>query len=479
MSKPLCALRVDDLALEAWQINSSDPVRSATFAAGDHATFGQWLTRQPRRMRYRLLVDLADEGLQIETLPRARGADRRALIARRFASHFPSSPITWMRALGPQADNARLERLVMYGMTRTTALEPWLDTIRHSGVQIEAICSATVLLGHFVSRALHLDTPALLATRHCDGTRLTLIGEGYAQFSRTVPGVTPDSDSWQHEVERTRTYLAGQQTDAGAPLRTIVIADAQDGDRPNSADRGLEFAAAASLLSRRDIRRPASKHAPSIESALVQWLARAPAPLRCRSAACPTAPGPTPRRLAALGGAAALVALGLSLAMTRWAEAGRLDRAATTLEERTTAQRRELAELRTRHAALAAPPETLLELIARIDREQAAHTPTLPVFALVAEALEATPGVEIDHLAWQRVRSAPAAAAIAVDVHLRVPSEQAHDALARLTDQLSSQGAQVLDSETDVAPAPRDLDGVDAASVAARIRLQLDGSARQ
>lgn len=481
MSKPLCILRVNDVALESWQTDNPEPIRHALFAAGDHVAFGQWLARQPKRMRYRLLVDLADEGIQLETLPRARGADRRALIARRFASHFPSSPITWMRALGPQTDNQRFERLVMHGLTRPTALEPWLDVIRRSGIRLEAICSATVLLGHFVLRALHLDSPVLLATHHLDGTRLTLIGDGCAKFSRTVPGVTPDSDGWLREVERTRAYLATQHGSTGEPLRTIALVDARDRDRPTSAEHGIEFAAVATLLSHRDVRQPASAstHIPSIESALLQWLVLAPTRLHCRAGACPTAPGPSSRRLAALGGATALLALGLILTAARWTEAGRLDQAASALEQRSAEQRRELAELRTRHASLATPPEALLELIARIDREQTAHTQPLSIFALAAEALDAMPGAEIDHLAWQRMRSAPAAEAIGVDVRLRIPAGHAQEALAQLTEHLSAQGAQVLDSETDVASAPRSPDDVDAASVRARIRFQFDSSARR
>lgn len=482
MSKPFCALWVNDHALEAWQMDTPGPVRAAAFAAGDHAAFGHWLARQPKGVRYRLLVDLADEGLQLETLPRARGADRRALIVRRFATHFPSSPITWMHGLGTQADGGRFERLVMHGLTRATALEAWLGAIRRSGARLEAICSATLLLGHFLPRALHLDTPVLLITQHRGGARLTKIADGCAQFSRLLPGIEPFSDSWRHEIERTRTYLATQHTEAGAPSRTIALVDAPERDRPQALSDGIEFVAATALLAPADPRPPASDTLPcaGIETALLRCLARAPARLNCRTRACPTTPRPSPRRLAALGCSAALAAAGLALAATRFAEAGTLDQAATALEAQSAAQRQETAALHARHGALTVPPELVLEMLARLEREQAAHTPTRPVFETVAAALEASPGVELDQLSWQRLRSTSASAPIAVELRLRLPSAPAatDDALDRLTDQLAGLGAQAVDSETGIRPASRGRDDIDGL-VIARVRFQLDGSARR
>jgi len=490
MSKPFYALRVDDHALEAWQMDTPVPIRAAVFAAGDHAAFGHWLARQSKGVRYRLLVDLADEALQLETLPRARGADRRALIVRRFATHFPSSPITWMHGLGTQADGGRFERLVMHGLTRATALEPWLDAIRRSGAQLEAICSATLLLGHFLPRTLNLETPVLLATRHRGGARLTKIADGCAQFSRLLPGIEPFSDSWRHEVERTRAYLATQHSDAGAPPRTIALVDDPEHDCPQAPADGIEFVAATALLAPAAPRLHASATASAtacanlagagIETVLLRCLARAPARLNCRTRACPTTPRPSLRRLAALGCSAALAAAGLALAATRFAEAGTLDQAATALEAQSAAQRRETAALHARHGALAAPPEVVLDVLARLEREQAAHAPTRPVFETVAAALDASPGVELDQLSWQRLRSTSASAPIAVELRLHLPPAPAatEDALDRLTDQLAGLGAQAVDSETGIRPTSRGHDGIDD-PVTARVRFQLDGSARQ
>ena len=119
-------------------------------------------------------------------------------------------------------------------------------------------------------------------------------------------------------------------------------------------------------------------------------------------------------------------------------------------------------------------------MLARLEREQAAHTPTRPVFETVASALETSPGVELDQLSWQRLRSTSASEPIAVELRLRLPSAPAatDDALDRLTDQLAGLGAQTIDSETGIRPASRGRDDIDGL-VIARVRFQLDGSARR
>ncbi|MDE2615212.1 MAG: hypothetical protein KGL78_17390, partial [Burkholderiales bacterium] len=88
MSTSPYLLRVDEHGLLACHIDKRGNALAPAcrFAAGDVTGFAAWLARQPGGCRCRLVFDLAGEQIEVESLPRARGADRRALLARRLAA---------------------------------------------------------------------------------------------------------------------------------------------------------------------------------------------------------------------------------------------------------------------------------------------------------------------------------------------------------------------------------------------------------
>lgn len=484
MTKSLCALRVDDLGLEAWQIAGRNCDRLASFAADDSDAFAHWLGRQPRDQRYRLLVDLADEGMQVDTLPRTRGADRRALIARRFAAHFAGSPITWLHSLGGSTDAPHLERVALHGLARPTALEPWLAVLQRTRVRLDAVCSAALLLGHFAPRALHRRGRLLFVSFGRTGMRLNSTDDDAPHFTRLVPGVSPATGDWLHELGRTRSYLATQHGGAHiGPIHTIVLTSASDAAmngmtaRPgaDSPDHDLEIVAAATMM-------PAGGPPPgsgvdAIDAALLQWLARAPRNLHCRTQlAMRTAEPARPNRIA-YGAAAAAFAGGLVIAALRWADAAALDQESAMLEDRTAALRRELAQLDASRPPLPATPAALLAALEQLDHERASRAGARPVFEIVAAALDATAGVELDHLSWQRTRGTGVSTPIAVELRLRLDDAHerpsVHARLDHLSAQLELKGARALERD-DARHAARPPFAEGDAASAARVRLRFE-----
>ena len=135
LHRPLL-LAIDALGLEAWQMHGGTLVRLAGFAPGEASALHTWLAGRAQRAPCRIVVNLADEAYEVEDLPHVRGADRKALIARRTAAWFAHPEFARAGSLGPAPDGRKgYERILFAGLERADELRPWLDAVRTSGTR--------------------------------------------------------------------------------------------------------------------------------------------------------------------------------------------------------------------------------------------------------------------------------------------------------------------------------------------------------
>ncbi len=235
LSKPLL-LTIDALGLQAWQMHDCELTLLASFAPGEATAVRAWLSARRRRESCRILVNLADEAYEIEDLPRVRGADRRALLARRTAAWFPHPEFARACALGPAPDGRKgFERVLFAGLERGDELRPWLEAIRAGGARITRLIPAASLVPLVLAATGQAATsagPQLVAGFGRAGLRISLVADGHTQFSRLVGhGTLADathSGAWLEEVERTRDYLLAQHRlpdERSVPIRMLETPD--------------------------------------------------------------------------------------------------------------------------------------------------------------------------------------------------------------------------------------------------------------
>lgn len=255
MTRSPLLLRLDAHGLDAWQMHDRSLARVARFGAGEHAALATWLSAWPRAARCRVLVDLADEAFEIEDLPRVRGADRRALIARRLGSWFARSEFALATALGDAAQKAgrRFERFLFSGLNRPALVEPWLQAVTGAGHRVDRVVSAAHLLAHVVAPCVtrhaalgqagpSRSTFVLGASR--SGLRISLLAGRSLLFSRLVEGAYPPAEAegaalqgWQHELARTRDYLRAQRRiEADETPGVLLLATATAPTRQDDRD---------------------------------------------------------------------------------------------------------------------------------------------------------------------------------------------------------------------------------------------------
>lgn len=320
-------LAIDALGLEAWQMHGEALIRVAGFDPGEATALQTWLAGRTRRPPCRILVNLADEAYEAEDLPCVRGADRKALIARRTAAWFAHPEFARAWSLGPAPEGRKgFERLLFAGLERADELRPWVDAVRASGTRITRLIPAANLIPAVLAAIPGSPNatagPQLVAGFGRGGLRITLIADGRVHFSRLVGRCTladaAQSPAWLQEIERTRDYLLAQhrlQADAPVPVRVLEVVDAVHLAPEAVAGAAGGASAALSFLpsSFRAVMAPddgAQPACPAFDKLLVRALLRAPDDLGWQPAIMRSGTLPLSPRMLALAGVVASAVLG-------------------------------------------------------------------------------------------------------------------------------------------------------------------------
>ena len=387
----LVLLRIDALGLEAFQGGEHPPAGLASFAAGERSAFIDWLRSQPRKARYRLLVDLADESHETETLPRTRGADRRALTGRRLAAWYPQA--CYARADTLHIDRkANTELILFSGLARPAGVDVWTSALRDAGCGCERLVPASELIAHALRGATRL-----IVSHSRAGMRLTLVDGHIARLSRLVESSSdgPDRAGWQHEIERTLHYANSLQLQTGEhPAGSLQIAVLSAGPT-----RGAEAKLQALDLSRHDFHETGMAFTDSSEL-LLNWLARAPRKLGWPGLSPDAHPISRHARSLALGTGLLLSAGGTGMAGMHWLAAEEAHEHHAALQRETARLQHDLTELAAIHAGLDAPPAQIIDTVKQVAQEQSSAILPLAVLRPIADILDQTPGLTLKTLDW-------------------------------------------------------------------------------
>ncbi len=228
-------LFLDTHHLTAYRVAGGTVDAEGEFAADPAGidAFGEYLV-QHRDSVFMLLADVAEEGFQLEEIPRCSGRDRAALIKRKLAQFFYGTPLALASSQGRQKTGRRDERLLLMALTRPQHFEPWLATLDAAQVALAGIYS----LPQTLVRLLSKDMPQrlLLITLTRGGLRQTFFADGQLRFSRlsTLARSTATesansvansaANTAAQEAGKMHQYLLGQRLiERGQPLATRVL----------------------------------------------------------------------------------------------------------------------------------------------------------------------------------------------------------------------------------------------------------------
>ena len=193
-----------------------------------HQQFAAYLAKHSGSI-FALLANVSEEGFQIETIPFLQGADRKAIINRKFGQLFFNATLTASLSLGHEKSRRKDERIMLAAFTNNDFFEPWLKTLNEAGVALSGLYSLP-LLGPSLFKKLHItEERCLLLTVQDQSIRQSYFEKGELHFSRLSPlqnsSIGGIAQALSTEAFKLQQYLASQRLiGRGQPITAHILA---------------------------------------------------------------------------------------------------------------------------------------------------------------------------------------------------------------------------------------------------------------
>ncbi len=209
----------------------------ARFTPGDEgaAAFADYASRSAASLFY-LVADLVEEDFFQENIPYLRGADRRALLARKLAQRYRDVSLAMTLSLGTEVTGRREERILYASFTNTQQFQPWLGSLRGIQARIAGVYSIPLVAPLLARRIGVKSNRYMMVSLQQAGLRQTYVESGKVRFSRLtkVDGGDPAAlaEACAAESARFYQYLLNSRILAREAVGLDVIVLAPRESRP-------------------------------------------------------------------------------------------------------------------------------------------------------------------------------------------------------------------------------------------------------
>lgn len=213
-SRRLLYLSAHQMVACHWR--SGELTIDATFTSGSagYAQLATYLNAHPADI-YSLLVNVSEEGFQIETIPFLHGKDRRAIIERRSSQIFFNTALTATLSLGYERNRRKDERVLFAALTNKDFFSPWLDIMSQCGIALAGIHSLPMLAPILLKKLDLAERSCLLLTVQHQNIRQSYFENGELHFSRLTPlqnsSIGGIAQAFAAEASKLQQYLASQR----------------------------------------------------------------------------------------------------------------------------------------------------------------------------------------------------------------------------------------------------------------------------
>src|SRR5882672_11301153 len=141
VSKRLCYFTSQRVITYLWA--KGELHKEGVFDVGEKgaAEFSRYVAGAPGSLFY-VLADMVEEDFFQENVPYVRGADRRALLARRLAQRYRDTTLAIPVSLGYENHAGRREERILYtSFTNAQQFQPWLSALRSHEARLAGVFS--------------------------------------------------------------------------------------------------------------------------------------------------------------------------------------------------------------------------------------------------------------------------------------------------------------------------------------------------
>lgn len=354
-----------------------------------------------------VVADLEGEDFYEDQIPYLRGTERRAVIERRLSQRYPDTCLGAGLSLGHAADERRSERLLLASFNHAQPLVAWLGALEREGARVASVHSTALIAAMLAARLGANGERIFLMTANHAGLRQSFIEGGRLRFSR-LASTRDDSLSATRvrtETERMLKYLGTLRAlpkNEAATRVLIVVPDAERAPlaRTLGNGAGLAFTTVGLAEAARRIGLRRFPQGAGSEVLYLQLVARrAPKEQFLRGENRRTFVVWRLQRSLVGAGVAGFVSLG-AYAAALWVEQLVMRDRIEDARRDTAVARDELARARARLPAAPAPLESLKASALEFRRIAARSASPEAAFAHVSRALDQSPQIELDALAW-------------------------------------------------------------------------------
>ena len=183
-SKRLCYFTSQGVAAYLWA--QGELRNEAAFRMNEEgvAQFSRYVAGASGSLFY-MLADVVEEDFFQENIPYVRGADRRALLARKLAQRYRDATLALPLSLGSQTHAGRREERILYmSFTNTHQFQPWLEALRSNDARVVGVFSVALLAALAGKRLGFKSGQYLMVSLQQAGLRQSYVESGRIRFSR-------------------------------------------------------------------------------------------------------------------------------------------------------------------------------------------------------------------------------------------------------------------------------------------------------
>lgn len=229
-SRRLLYLSAHQMTAFRWQAGAllGEGLFEATEAG--HQKFAVYLKHHPDSL-FALLVNVAEEGFQIETIPFLKGADRKAVIARKSGQLFFNAKLTAACSLGYEKSRRKDERVMLAALTNAPFFEPWLEALEQAQSALSGIYSLPQIGTTLLKKLKLAEERCLLLSVQDQSIRQSYFEKGELHFSRLAPmhnsSIGGIAQSLASEALKLQQYLVSQRViGRNQPITAHILAHA-------------------------------------------------------------------------------------------------------------------------------------------------------------------------------------------------------------------------------------------------------------
>ena len=185
----------------------------------------------------KLLVDVIEEDLRIETVPHVFGKDRKAVLSRVVDRYYRSSnQFVYSEVIGRQKTGRKDDNVLIGGITNPSLIQPWIDIMEECGTPLSGVWTLPLLSKQLMPVVNGKQGPVLLVSQQVNSNlRQTFFRDGKVRSSRQSV-INQDAEDTSNlgvfaapEVEKTIEFLRNQRLIAGDEVIQVHVlgSDAQ------------------------------------------------------------------------------------------------------------------------------------------------------------------------------------------------------------------------------------------------------------